>query len=258
LGTERIVVLGGLGTSTRIVCNALRARWRDVPVILEAPVPTARLVLRRVKRLGLVTVLGQIAFKAAIVPMLRLRSRSRTRDIVTSYALDLSPIREDVLHVHSANAPETHAHLRRLAPAVVVVNGTRILTRETITSVNAPMINTHAGITPYCRGVHGGYWALADGRPDFVGTTVHLVDTGIDTGEVLAQATFTPSRDDSFATYPYLHTAVGIPLLVQVVEAALEGRLLKRPSISAGCPSVLRTHPTAWGYLWRRLVHGVR
>jgi folate-dependent phosphoribosylglycinamide formyltransferase PurN len=258
LARGQVVLLAGRDVSTRMVCHALRRRFGKVPAILEECIPSLELVRRRVKRLGLVTVAGQIGFRAVIVPVLRARGARRLRNIVVEHGLDASPITEDVFEVPSANAPETHALLRDVAPGVVVVNGTRILTRETLGCVRAPFLNTHAGITPSFRGTHGGYWALAAGRPDLVGTTVHLVDAGIDTGEVVAQATFHPGPDDSFATYPYLHTAAGLSLLVEAVGAALEGRLTTRRSIADGAPSVLHTHPTAWGYLWRRMAHDVR
>lgn len=254
---DRIVLLGGRDPGTRMVCHALRARWPRVTAILETPVTRGTLLRRRVKKLGLGTVAGQVAFRAAVVPALGLAARRRLRDIVRDHRLDPSPIVGELIEVPSVNDPVTREHLVRLAPAVVVVNGTRILSAETLSCVPAPFINTHAGITPAYRGVHGGYWALADGRPDLVGTTVHLVDTGIDTGNVVAQATFRPEPEDCFATYPLLHVAHGIPLLLEAVAAALEGRLATTRSL-ADAPSKLRTHPTAWGYLWRRATRGVR
>ncbi len=62
----------------------------------------------------------------------------------------------------------------------------------------------HAGITLRYRGVHGGYWALAEQHPEWVGTTVHLVDPGIDTGGILAQSTFerVPRRHDRHVSRP--------------------------------------------------------
>jgi methionyl-tRNA formyltransferase len=240
-----------------MVCHALRRRWPRVTAILEDPPPRSTLLWRRLKKLGLTIVAGQVVFRAAVVPALAASGGLRRRNILRDHRLDDSPIVGEVIEVASVNAPETREHLARLAPAVVVVNGTRILSRETLSCVKVPFINTHAGITPAYRGVHGGYWALADGRPDLVGTTVHLVDTGIDTGQVLAQATFVPEPGDSFATYPLLHVAHGLPLLLDAVAAALEGRLAPRPGLAAG-PSKLRSHPTACGYLWRRVVRGVR
>ena len=78
-------------------------------------------------------------------------------------------------------------------------------------AIDVPVINIHAGVTPRYRGVHGGYWALREGRPGLAGSTVHLVDPGIDTGGILAQATFTAGDADSIATYPLLHLACGSP-----------------------------------------------
>ena len=45
----------------------------------------------------------------------------------------------------------------------MVVNGTRILSRRMLESIDAVFLNMHVGITPKYRGVHGGYWALANG-----------------------------------------------------------------------------------------------
>ncbi|MDQ4041594.1 MAG: formyl transferase, partial [Actinomycetota bacterium] len=117
-------------------------------------------------------------------------------------------------------------------------------------------LNVHAGITPLYRGVHGGYWALAEDRPDLVGTTVHLVDEGVDTGPVVERRTFSVEREDSFATYPYLHTAHGLPGLLAAVERALAGEL--RPVDPLDLPSRVRYHPTLWGYLVTRARRGVR
>ena len=87
----------------------------------------------------------------------------------------------------------------------------------------------HAGITPAYRGVHGGYWALAEGRTDLVGTTIHLVDEGIDTGGVIEQASFSPTEADTFVTYPYLHTAAGLPPLIEAVRGILRGHAACAP-----------------------------
>ena len=117
----------------------------------------------------------------------------------------------------------------------------------------------HAGITPRYRGVHGGYWALAEQHPEWVGTTVHLVDAGIDTGGILAQATFDVTSKDSIATYPDLHLVHGLPLLGAEVDNVMAGRQ-PEPQATSIAPggSGLYFHPTVWGYLWRRWRHGIR
>ena len=111
----------------------------------------------------------------------------------------------------------------------------------------------HAGITPRYRGVHGGYWALASGDAAHCGVTVHLVDAGIDTGGILAQALIRPTPVDSFVTYPLLQLAAGLPLLVDAARAGLAGTLRPLPA-DAASPSRLWSHPTLAQWLsgWRR------
>lgn len=225
-------------------------------VIIEAPVSKLLLLRRRVRRLGLVTVLGQILFMTMVVPVLRRAGRRRVAAIKTSFGLDDEQLPSTVRRVASANSAEVQALLRSLDPAVVVVNGTRILTRETLDSAAAPFINMHAGLTPAFRGVHGGYWALVEKRPDLVGTTIHRVDDGIDTGAILAQVRFAVTAEDSFWTYPYLHTAHGIPALLSAVEAAVTGSLVSRAS-ETSLASTLRHHPTVWTYFSARFRRGV-
>lgn len=258
LPSAPVVLLATDGPSTRAVYHALSGDHPELRAVLEAPISPATLLRRRLKRLGPWRVAGQVLFLAGVVPILRRGAAGRIAEIRAEHGLDESSIPERRVHrVSSVNAPETRGLLRRLAPRVVVVNGTRIIGRETLAAVEAAFLNMHAGITPLYRGVHGGYWALRDGRPELVGTTVHLVDEGIDTGGVVEQVCFRPAPADSFATYPYLHTAAGLPALRRAVSAALQGTLRPRPA-PAGLESRLRHHPTAAEYLLCRLTHGVR
>jgi methionyl-tRNA formyltransferase len=240
----------------RYLRNGLAQAIR-IEVIQENPIPRWTMLKRRTKRLGVVSVLGQAAFVAGAVPILRAMARKRMEAIRMEYGLDDSPIRVPVHRVSSANSKEARGLLQLLAPSVVVVNGTRILSGETLASTPAPFINMHAGITPAYRGVHGGYWALVEGRPDLVGTTVHRVDEGIDTGTILDQVSFSITSKDSFWTYPYLHTAAGLPLLLRAVNGALKGAIPARSPDSA-MQSALRYHPTIWGYIATRLRLGVK
>jgi phosphoribosylglycinamide formyltransferase-1 len=255
----RIVLLAGPGEPTHLVYHYLAARFPDVVVVMEQSVPRATLARRRARRLGWPTVLGQIAFVAVALPVLRRSRAGRVREILTAAGADVGPI-ADVRHVESVNLASTAELLRELEPAVVVVNGTRIIADAILGAVPCPFINIHAGITPRYRGVHGGYWALAEGRPDLVGTTVHLVDAGIDTGAVLARAFFVAAPGDNFATYPYRHLADGLPLLAEQVEIVLAGRELGRADAlpDDDGASTLRWHPTLWGYLWTRWRRRVR
>ncbi len=222
----------------------------------EEPVPQRTVLRRRAARLGLRRVAGQVLFRGLVVPWLKVRGRGRVTEIVRQYELEVTPM-DEAHHVPSMNDEGTRTLLRGLRPAITVVCGTRILDRTTLSALNGPVVNFHAGITPSYRGVHGGYWALVEGRPDLVGSTLHLIDPGIDTGEVVAQVTFPVTPADSFVTYPYLHVAAVLDPLEHLVERALEGQEPRGGPPRGDLPSRLRTHPTLLEYV-RGARRGVR
>lgn len=252
-----VVLLGGSHPSTWIVYNALKGDVSIRAIVVEGEDPAWMFLQRRARRLGWRKVFGQIAFAILIVPWLRFRSRRRLQEIYSAYALDDSPPHGNaVRYVNSFNCDMAIGLLEALHPRVAVINATRILSRRLLAAVPAVFINTHAGITPLFRGVHGGFWALATGQPHNFGVTIHIVDTGIDTGGILAQARVAPSAKDNFVTYPYLQLGVGLPLLRQAVRDALQNRLSTVPPPPG--PSKLWSHPTLWEYLAARFRKGVR
>jgi hypothetical protein len=250
------VLLCSDNPASRIMFNHLQERFGHVSVIQEEPVSQAALLRRRAARLGRRKVVGQVLFRALVVPWLTMRGRRRVADIKRRFELDDRPMR-GVRRVGSMNDESTRALLRGMHPAITVVCGTRILHRDTLAALEGPVVNFHAGITPLYRGVHGGYWALVEGRRDLVGSTIHFVDPGIDTGEIVAQTTFEVTAVDSFVTYPYLHVAAVLAPLEEVVRRAVAGHELAGLPLRSDLESKLRTHPTLGEYL-RHARAGVR
>lgn len=254
----RIVLLCSNGDSSRSICAALRRRFGEITVIREESGSRWQYLKRRVRRLGLLTVAGQVLFAALFVPVLKRLSRNRIAELRERYGLANEPIDGDsVIVVPSVNSEQARQALADAAPDVVVINGTRIIGEKTLAAVDVPFVNAHHGITPLYRGIHGGYWALADRKPELVGTTIHYVDRGIDTGNIIRQVHFDVSPRDNYATYPYLHTGEVLPELIHAVEQILGDERPAEPA-PPELPSQLRTHPTIWGYVGRRLFQGVR
>ncbi|MBA4184555.1 MAG: formyl transferase [Acidobacteria bacterium] len=251
-----IVLLCSDGDSTRAIGNALQKKFGAIKVVMEKPMSRLEMAKKRTKKIGFIKVTGQILFVALIVPLLSRFSRQRFAEIEAANNLANDWAETDIIEIDSVNSEKARDVLREIQPDIVVVNGTRIIGKKTLKCINATFINTHAGITPLYRGVHGAYWALAEGKPELVGTTVHLVDEGIDTGTIIEQAFFEITEKDNFATYPYLHTAAGIPVLLRAVEYCIEGKLEAKVEAS-DLPSKLRYHPTIWEYLFYRIRKGV-
>ena len=253
----RVILLLGGDAGSNAVYHAMARVANVVVAIEEEPPPRAKMVRRRVKRLGFIRVLDQLLFIALAVPILRSAGAGRMCAIREQFGMDVRPIpREIVRHVPSVNDDAVIEALRAHQPDVVVVNGTRIIAKRVLNCVDAPFVNTHAGITPAYRGVHGGYWALAEGKPELAGVTVHHLDTGIDTGAVIAQDVIHPGPEDSFCTYPTLQLAAGLPLLEKAVLELHQGTARATEPMSK--TSRLYYHPGLTTYLFHRLRDGIR
>jgi len=251
----KVVMLVDTGELSRIMYNGLKGEFDIVRLIVEDDMSSLPLLKRRIQRLGMWKTAGQVLF-VLFNKIIRWLSAERISAIKVHQRLDSSDFPpEKVIPVESVNDSRVVEILRKLDPDVVVVNGTRLISERILAASDAVFLNTHVGITPRYRGVHGGYWALVSGDKSHCGVTVHLVDKGIDTGGVLYQDTIEISHADNIDTYPFLQIAKAIPLMKKALQDVANGTLTVRPGIG---PSRLWSHPTLLEYLKYRTLRGVK
>ena len=95
--------------------------------------------------------------------------------------------REDlVVEVPHINHPDVLALAKRLKPDVIAVFGTSLIRGPLLTKGRLGIVNLHGGPSPTYRGADCTFWALYNGEPDQVGCTLHYIDAGIDTGNLIA------------------------------------------------------------------------
>lgn len=81
---------------------------------------------------------------------------------------------------------------------LVSMSFNQILRSDIIALPPKGFINCHAGALPFYRGRNPLNWALINGEKEF-GVTVHYVDEGIDTGDIITQNMVPISIDDTYA-----------------------------------------------------------
>lgn len=105
------------------------------------------------------------------------------------------------------------------APDLVVSAGfMRIVGEEFLARFAGSMINTHPALLPSFPGAHAVEDALAAGVR-VTGSTVHLVDAGVDTGQIIAQVPVPVEIGDTAAT---LHERIKVQeraLIVRVLNS---------------------------------------
>jgi len=125
------------------------------------------------------------------------------------------------VRVGEINSRKTIEHLASLATGkeIVVVFGTSIIKEELIEIFYGRIINLHLGLSPYYRGVATNLVPFFYGEPQYVGATVHHLNKGIDSGNILAQGrpTINP-KTDSVDTIGAKTIKVGVDLVLRVLE----------------------------------------
>lgn len=249
-------MLAGKGVSTDILYNSLKNDYDIETVILEEQVARKEFLKKRIRKLGLIQVTGQMLFQLSIAKYLELTSGHRKREIIKHYKLDTTRIPEQkIVSVKSVNEVKTIDVLQKINPDLIIVNGTRIISKKILNSIPVKFVNIHAGITPKYRNVHGAYWAIVNNDPDNCGVTVHLVDAGIDTGNIICQKTIQITNKDNFYTYPLLQLAEGIICLKKTLPGIFENKIVFKKGITE---SNLWYHPTFWQYLYNRFFRGIK
>jgi len=116
---------------------------------------------------------------------------------------------------------------------VVLAGFMRIVTDVLLDAFPGRVINVHPSLLPAFPGVSAQAQALAHGAR-ISGCTVHLVDTGTDTGPILGQAAVPVLPSDTEEDLSARILAREHELLVHVLSAIAEGKLVATPSSVPG------------------------
>jgi len=129
--------------------------------------------------------------------------------------------------VANINDADAVSFVRGLHPDIVCVNGTNLLREPMLSlfrSIPLGFVNLHTGLSPYARGGNCNLYVLLEGRPELVGVTVHHIDPGIDSGDIIITAQVDMAPDDTFEKIDIKTFRLGIDLMVTAVRQLVEGR----------------------------------
>lgn len=89
-------------------------------------------------------------------------------------------------------------------------------------------INCHAGKLPQYRGRNILNWVLINDEKEF-GITVHYIDSGIDTGDIILQRTFPIHDSDDYSSLLSIAHRECANLLYDTLEMFFQGRVHSKP-----------------------------
>ncbi len=163
-----------------------------------------------------------------------------------------------VVHVGLLSDHASVVAVARTAPDVLVHAGAGILRKPLLATARLGALNAHMGILPRYRGMNVTEWARFERGA--VGCTVHLVDEGIDTGDVLATCTVDPDQAESVEHLRALVDEAQIGLLGRVLRFVVETGTLpsRKPQAGDQGRQYFRMHPRLKAVLERELAAAYR
>lgn len=170
----------------------------------------------------------------------------------------------DYLYPVTVNSPEFIEKAKEYeCDLFVSMSFNQIFRNEIINLPRLNTINCHAGKLPFYRGRNVLNWALINDENEF-GITVHFVDEGIDTGDIILQETYPITDNDTYGTLLEVAYDECAKLLYQAVKKIQKGEFkrIKQSSIHpVGCYCGRRTvgdENIDWNSTARELFNFVR
>jgi methionyl-tRNA formyltransferase len=226
--TGGIVIITGDDLEHRFVANEICRRFEVEAILIVDPV----------KRRSWKTVLKksflEFADKALWRILLKVTgdSRARQRSLIHVFGRENCESfhqQDKTLRVGRPKAGRLLREVERLRPDLIAIYGTGIIPDAVLNKAATKSLNMHTGISPEYRGAACAFWPIYDGRPEFVGATVHECTSRVDGGEVYFKSRAQLFRDDDLHAIFARAAKVGAEGYVEVIERATADTLVGAP-----------------------------
>ena len=112
-------------------------------------------------------------------------------------------------------------------PDVLALGGTRIIKSSILETPRRATVNAHPGLLPWLRGSASVGWALYKDMPQ--GATVHFIDPGIDTGDIIARRELPVTRRDTYESINARVATLAGELMAEALTFLSNGEAPREP-----------------------------
>jgi methionyl-tRNA formyltransferase len=139
-----------------------------------------------------------------------------------------------IFEPENPNSLEFISEVSRLSADIFIAVGyTNILEETILSGPHLVPVNFHASLLPAYRGKHPVFWCLRNGER-WSGMTVHVMDAGIDTGDIIYQVRVQTRKNDTVSSLYKRIMDRSVSLINQLVEDCEDGVLELYPQTRDG------------------------
>lgn len=147
-----------------------------------------------------------------------------------------------VKSVSNFNSKDSQRLLRELSPDLIVLAPAAQLIKRAILKIpKIGTLNAHPGLLPAYRGMHVVEYSILNGDP--LGLTVHFVDEGVDTGDIIFQRPLRVSPGDTLDSFLERELQLAIQALVDAIELIKNRKYQRKPQDKSAGKQYYPIHP---------------
>jgi len=105
-----------------------------------------------------------------------------------------------VIYCYDLNDLQVLNYLKNEPSDIIVFTGGGFIRADILNHAGKGILNCHIGILPDYRGMDVVEWPILEDRLDKVGITVHLMDKGVDTGDILRKRHIAIHPDETISS----------------------------------------------------------
>jgi len=110
--------------------------------------------------------------------------------------------------------------INMVSPDAVIVYGGSVIPNKILENIVAPSINIHGAVLPGYRGLDSHWWLMLDSKKYLQGYSVHFLESGIDTGNIIVSKQYDGfrnqfARNTNWRLWIAKYSAVDIAILLK-------------------------------------------
>lgn len=142
------------------------------------------------------------------------------------------------------NHPDVVALADELKPDIIAVFGTSLIKGELLNKGRLGIVNLHGGLSPHYRGADCTFWALYNQEPEQIGCTLHYINAGIDTGDLIAHISPAVTSNDDELSLFWRAVRDSADIYAQALQRISQGEKIGQPQTEKG--SLYQVKDRSW------------
>jgi methionyl-tRNA formyltransferase len=126
------------------------------------------------------------------------------------------------------NTNKVEENLRSHNPDIIIHVSSNILKEQIYSIPTIGTLNLHHGVLPHIRGLDSMYWGIYYGEPNWVGATVHFIDDGIDTGDIVLKQSFDYVKEQRLSDIIVAIEKLGTELLISTINLLFDQNVIQK------------------------------